>query len=38
VPTPFAVSLIAGTILYALMLLAFRIDRELDLGQLLRRA
>jgi O-antigen/teichoic acid export membrane protein len=37
VPTPFAVSLIAGTILYALMLLAFRIDRELDLGQLLRR-
>jgi O-antigen/teichoic acid export membrane protein len=37
-PTPFAVSLVAGTILYALILLAFRIDRELDLGQLLRRA
>jgi O-antigen/teichoic acid export membrane protein len=38
VPTPFAVSLVAGGALYALLLLAFRIDRELDLGQLVRRA
>lgn len=37
-PTSFVVSLFAGGILYALLLLAFRIDRELDLGQLLRRA
>jgi O-antigen/teichoic acid export membrane protein len=37
-PTPFAVSLVAGAILYALVLLALRVDRELDLGQLLRRA
>jgi O-antigen/teichoic acid export membrane protein len=38
VPTPFAVSLVAGVILYALVLLALRVDRELDLGQLVRRA
>jgi O-antigen/teichoic acid export membrane protein len=38
VPTSFAVSLVAGTALYGLLLLALRIDRELDLGQLLRRA
>jgi O-antigen/teichoic acid export membrane protein len=37
-PTSFAVSLVSGTILYALLLLVLRIDRELDLGQLLRRA
>jgi O-antigen/teichoic acid export membrane protein len=37
-PAPFAVSLIAGAFLYGILLLAFRIDRELDLGQLLRRA
>jgi O-antigen/teichoic acid export membrane protein len=37
-PAPFAVSLVVGGVLYALLLLAFRIDRELDLGQLMRRA
>jgi O-antigen/teichoic acid export membrane protein len=37
-PTPLVVSLVVGGLLYALMLLAFRIDRELDLRQLLRRA
>jgi O-antigen/teichoic acid export membrane protein len=37
-PTPLAVSLVVGGLLYAVLLLAFRIDRELDLRQLLRRA
>jgi O-antigen/teichoic acid export membrane protein len=37
-PAPFAVSLVGGGVLYGLLLLAFRIDRELDLAQLLRRA
>jgi O-antigen/teichoic acid export membrane protein len=37
-PTPFAVSLVGGGILYAALLLALRIDRELELAQLLRRA
>jgi O-antigen/teichoic acid export membrane protein len=37
-PTPFAVSLAVGIVLYGMLLLALRIDRELDLAQLLRRA
>jgi O-antigen/teichoic acid export membrane protein len=37
-PTPFAVSLAGGAILYGGLLLALRVDRELELGQLLRRA
>ena len=37
-PTPLFVSLVAGGLLYALLLLALRIDRDLDLRQLLRRA
>jgi O-antigen/teichoic acid export membrane protein len=37
-PTPFAVNLVAGGVLYAGLLLALRVDRELDLAQLLRRA
>jgi O-antigen/teichoic acid export membrane protein len=37
-PTPLAVSLVVGALLYAILLLALRIDRDLDLHQLLRRA
>lgn len=37
IPTPFVVSLIGGTALYIVLLFVFRIDRELDLRQLLRR-
>ena len=36
-PTPFVVSLAVGGLLYALLLVALRVDRELDLHQLLRR-
>jgi hypothetical protein len=32
------VALLGGTALYGLLLLAFRIDRDLDLAQVLRRA
>jgi O-antigen/teichoic acid export membrane protein len=37
-PMPLAANAAAGAALYAVLLLAFRIDRELDLGQLRRRA
>jgi O-antigen/teichoic acid export membrane protein len=37
-PTPFFASLVWGFLLYALLLLVLRVDRELDLRQLLRRA
>ena len=37
-PLPFVVDLVGGAALYGVLLLAFRIDRELDLHQLLRRA
>jgi O-antigen/teichoic acid export membrane protein len=35
-PTPLLVGLVVGTLLYVLLLLALRVDRELDLRQLLR--
>jgi O-antigen/teichoic acid export membrane protein len=35
-PTPLLLSLVIGTLLYGLLLLALRVDRELDLRQLLR--
>ena len=37
-PAPLAMGVAGGTALYGLLLLAFRIDRELDLLQILRRA
>jgi O-antigen/teichoic acid export membrane protein len=37
-PAPLLVALLGGTALYGLLLLAFRIDRDLDLAQVLRRA
>jgi O-antigen/teichoic acid export membrane protein len=36
IPTPLLVSLVIGTLLYGLVLLALRVDRELDLRELLR--
>lgn len=36
IPTPLLLSLVIGTLLYVLLLLALRVDRELDLRQLLR--
>ncbi len=38
VPMPFVVSLAVGGLLYAVLLLALRVDRELELAQLLRRS
>jgi O-antigen/teichoic acid export membrane protein len=35
---PLVVALAVGTALYGIVLVAFRIDRELDLGQILRKA
>jgi O-antigen/teichoic acid export membrane protein len=35
---PLVVGVAVGTLLYGLLLLAFRIDRDLDLAQILRRA
>jgi O-antigen/teichoic acid export membrane protein len=37
-PPPLLIGLVGGTALYGLLLLAFRVDRDLDLAQVLRRA